>query len=148
MPGRLEVTIPDKNSFYSLYSDGLLLRKTYISEIKSTVIEYAPEAVIVLYYTYPTHRTACLIRNSAVHPQMSLPGLSSKVCQLFTVSASRVDKLKRAIGFFHSNFNNAFLMDDGFYIRLHFILRQRGKINYTVLRELAGKTGEKYAHTL
>ncbi|MCL2381228.1 MAG: hypothetical protein FWC64_06500 [Treponema sp.] len=146
----LEVTIPDKNSFYSLYSAGLLSRKTYVREIKSTVIEYARNSVIVLYYTYPTHRHACLVRDAPSPPanMAFLPGLSKKVSLIFSVHASRVDKLKRAIGFLHSNFNNAFSRDDGFYVRLHFILRQRGKLNYTALRELAGQTGEHYAHTL
>ena len=77
MAETLEVTIPDKNSFYSIYSDGLLTRKTYISELKSTVIEYAYNAILVLYYTYPTHREACLIRNASSHSSyVSLPGLS------------------------------------------------------------------------
>jgi len=141
MPEHLEVTIPDTNAFYSLYADGLLARKTYIGELRSTVIEYAHNAAIVLYYTYPTHRTACLVRNSdaSTFPLVSLPGLSRKVSLVFSVNASRVDKLKRAIGFLHSNFNNAFSHNDGFYIRLYCILRQRGKLNYTALRELAVK---------
>jgi len=148
MSGHLEVTIPDTNSFYTLYSDGLLMRKTYIQEISSTVIEYAPGAVVALYYTYPTHRTACVVRNAAsTTPLVLLPGLSGKVSLLFTVNASRVDKLKRAIGFFNANFGGAFMYNDGFYIRLHFILRQRGKLNYTALRELAAE-GEHHAYTL
>ena len=145
----LEVTIPEENPFYSLYSDGLLARKTYVRELKSTVIEYAHNSVLALYYTYPTHREACMIRNaSSSFPYVSLPGLSQKVSLIFSVSTSKVDKLKRAIGFIHSNFGNAFSKDDGFYIRLHFILRQKGKLNYTALRELALGQGEHHAYTL
>ena len=145
----LEVAIPDRNSFYSLYSDGLLSRKTYVGESKSTVIEYAHNAVLALYYTYPTRRVACLIRNApSPSPSVSLPGLSRKVSLIFSVSASRVDKLKRAIGFIHCNFGNVFSRGDGFYIRLHFILRQKGKLNYTALRELASGQGEHHAYTL
>ena len=133
----ITVTIPDKNSFYSLYSDGLLRRKTYVRELKSTLIEYSHNAVIALYYTYPTHREGCLVRCvSSPHPA-ALPGLSSPVHLLFSVHASRLDKLKRAIGFVHNNSGSAFSRDDGFYIRLNFILRQRGKLNYTALRKLA-----------
>lgn len=145
----LEVTIPDESSFYSLYSDGLLARKTYVREQKSTVIEYAPNAVLALYYTYPTYREACLVRNaSSSFPLVSLPGLSQKVSLIFSVNASRVDKLKRAISFIHSNFGNFFSKDDGFYIRLHFILRQKGKINYMALRELSTEQGVHHADTL
>ena len=149
MAKHLEVTIPDRNAFYSIYADGLLRRKTYIRELKSTVIEYGHNAVIVLYYTYPTHREACLVRNAAASSSpVLLPGVSQKVSLLFSVQASRVDKLKRAIGFLHSNYHNAFSHDDGFYIRLHFILRQRGKLNYTALRELVVKKGTHHADTL
>jgi len=144
---RLEITIPDKNSFYSLYSDGLLLRKTYLTEIRSTLIEYPPGAVVVLYYTYPTHREACVIRNAPSPNAVLLPSLSCKVLLLFSVHASRVDKLRRAIGFLHTHFGNAFLFDDAFYIRLNYILRQRGKLNYTALRKLA-EAGEHYAGTV
>ena len=147
MAGHLIVTIPDKNSFYTLYSDGLLLRKTYVRESRSTLIEYDHNAVVVLYYTYPTHREACLVRNAASPASVLLPGLSQKVSLVFSVHASRVDKLKRAIGFLHSNFGNAFTWDDGFYIRLYYILRQRGKLNYMAMRELALK-GDRYAHTM
>ena len=148
MQERLQVTIPDKNSFYSLYSDGLLSRKTYFAESRSTVIEYAPGSVVALYYTYPARREACLARFCPEGPQAALPGLSQKVRLLFSVGASRVDKLKRAIGFLQANCGGAFSFDDGFYIRLCFILRQRGKLNIIALRGLAGASGENHAHTL
>jgi hypothetical protein len=137
MPGILTVSIPDKNAFYSLYSDGLFLRKTYARASKSTLIEYADNAVAVLYYSYPTHREACVIRNAPSESPAMLPGLSKRVSLLFGVQASRVDKLRRAVGFLHQNFGNAFSFDDGFYLRLSFLLRARGKLNYAALRELA-----------
>lgn len=135
---KLVVTIPDENAFYSLYSDGLLVRKTYVRESRSTLIEYDSDAVVVLYYTYPTHREACLVRNTFFQGDgTSLPGLSRKVSLIFSVEASRVDKLKRAIAFLSENFDNAFSRNDAFYIRLLFLLRARGKLNYLALRELA-----------
>lgn len=135
----LVVTIPDKASFYSLYSDGLLVRKTYVREMESTLIEYAHDAAVLLYYTYPTHREACLVRNSFSPSSVILPGLSKKVSLLFSVNASRVDKTRRVFGFLNSNYKNAFSFNDGFYIRLSFLIRQRGKINYMALKEIAGK---------
>jgi hypothetical protein len=145
MPGRLTVAIPDKNAFYSLYSDGLFLRKTYARESASTLIEYDENAVCVLYYTYPTHREACVIRNAASSEPASLPGLSKKTSLIFSVQASKVDKLRRAVGFLHKKFGNAFNFDDGFYIRLSFLLRMRGKLNYPALRELAGQARSQAA---
>ena len=139
MPERLTVTIPDKNNFYSLYADGLLLRKTYIRETEATIIEYDHNAVVALYYTYPTYREACVVRNASLSHSLVLPGLSKSVVVLFSVHASQVDKLKRSIGFIHSNYGNAFSRDDGFYIRLSFIIRQRGKIDYIALRHLCEK---------
>jgi hypothetical protein len=141
MKNHLEVTIPDFNSFYTLYSDGKHTWKTYDRLKKHTLIYYPPQAVVILYYTYITYREACVIRN--VHDEnnktncVMLPGLSKKVSVLFRARASRVDKLKRAAGWLNKHSAGAFSHDDGFYIRLACILEQRGKINYPALSKLA-----------
>jgi hypothetical protein len=132
----LTVTIPDKNNFYSLYADGLFFRKVYVREAEQTRVIFGRDAVLVLYYTYPTHREACVVRNSP--GSLRLPGLSKGVSLLCSVHASGVDKLRRAVGFLNVNCGGAYAFDDGFYIRLGFILSQRGKINYPALCKLAG----------
>jgi hypothetical protein len=67
-----------------------------------------------------------------------LPGLSKKVLRLFTVKASRIDKLKRAAGWLNMHsFAGAHGFDDGFYTRLVYLLEQRGKINYAALGRLS-----------
>jgi hypothetical protein len=135
------VTIPDRNAFYSLYAHGGHEWKTYDKAQKAAVLHYPPGAVAALYYSYPTHREACVIRNTDAGPDLdavTLPGLSKKVSLLFRVQASRVDKLKRAIARLDKHSGGAFRFDDGFYIRLFFLLRQRGKINYPAIEKLAG----------
>ena len=132
----LIVTILDCPHFYSLYADGVYARKTYSNEAAGTLIAYPANAVLALYYTYPSHRAASVIRNTpdGVH---ALPGLSKKVTTLFTVHASKVDKLRRALAFLNTHADGAFGFDDGFYTRLYFILCGRGKIDYFSLRSLA-----------
>ncbi len=137
MKNHLCVTIPDHNSFYTLYSDGNLAYKTYDRSEKHTLIYYAAGAVVILYYTYITYREACVIRNIQNDDGVPLPGLSKKVNVLFRVRASRVDKLKRAAGWLNKHSAGAFAHDDGFYIRLFYILEQREKINYPALSKLA-----------
>jgi len=137
LKNHLEVTVPDYNSFYSLYSDGNHSWKTYDRLEKHTLIYYAPGSVVFLYYTYITYREACVIRYIRDENGVWLPGLSKKVSLLFRVRASRVDKLKRAAGWLKKHSAGAFAHDDGFYIRLSYILERRGKINYTALGKLA-----------
>jgi hypothetical protein len=132
----LVVTIPDKNNFYSLYADGLFIRKSYIKDLEVTRIFYDQNQVVFLFYTYPTHREACAVRNTPAGSRW-FPGLSKPVSLLFSVHASRVDKLRRAVGFLNTHEGGAYSWDDGFYIRLLFILSRRGGINYFSLRRLA-----------
>jgi hypothetical protein len=139
----LEITIPDHNSFYTLYAEGRHSWKTYDKQKKHTLIYYPPNAVIILYYTYVTYREACVIRNSRNEKpvnSLALPGLSKKITVLFRVRASRVDKLKRAVGWLNSHRAGSFIYDDGFYTRLGYLLEQRGKLNYAALSELAANT--------
>lgn len=135
----LLITIPDHNAFYSLYADGPHVWKTYDQAGKTTTLCYPPGSAVALYYTYPNHREACVIRNLPdVSGAVPLPGLSRRVSILCGVRASKVDKLRRAVGFLRAR-GIAFALPDGFYIRLRFILDQRGPLNYTALRKLAAE---------
>ena len=129
----LDIVIPDKNSFFTLFAHGEHLRKVYLKDKGVTTLSYLENSVVYLFYTYPTHRVACVIRNNS--GQSSLPGLSKNVSLLFSVHASKVDKLHRAFSFLNRR-GVAFTLPDDFYLRLFFILSQRGKINYGALREL------------
>ena len=136
LPGELVVTIPDTNAYYSLYADGLYGRKTYLKESGVTLLAYPPGEAVFLYYTYPTLRAASLIRHEA--GGAALPGLSAPVRLLFTVHASRVDKLKRAVAFLNKHSRiGAYRLSDAFYTRLYFIVSKRGKLSYPALRRLA-----------
>jgi hypothetical protein len=134
-PDELVIVIPDKSNFYSLYADGFFSRKTYVKDTGESYFAYSPGSVIFLYYTYPTHRAASAVR--FVSGGASLPGLSKKVNLLFTVHASKVDKLKRAVSFLNKNAGGAYRFGDDFYTRLYFILEKKGKLNYPALRNLA-----------
>ncbi|MDR2864331.1 MAG: hypothetical protein LBV68_01815 [Spirochaetaceae bacterium] len=136
----LKITIPDNNNYYSLYADGVCEKREYIKESGITRFTYREGAAIFLYYTYPAHREVCLIRNVSVPLSgtlIFLPSLSNKVEQLFSLSASGVDKTKRAAGFLHKHYGSAHDWSDDFYIRLYFLLRKGGKINYFALEKLA-----------
>jgi len=135
LPDELVIVIPDESNFYSLYADGIFTRKTYVKDTGASYFAYSPGAVIFLYYTYPTHRAASAIRY--VPGEASLPGLSKKVSLLFTVHASKVDKLKRAVGYLNKNAKGAYRFTDDFYTRLYFVLEKKGRLNYLALRNLA-----------
>ena len=138
LSGEVVASILDKPQFYSLYADGVYARKAYLKDAGVTLIAYPPEAALALYYTYPNHRAACVVRNTP-GAAATLPGLSKPVRVLFTVHASLVDKLRRAMAFLgeHSD-GGAFGFDDGFYTRLYFVITKRGKLDYFSLRNLAG----------
>jgi len=137
MKNHLEITVPDHNMFYSLYADGNYSWKTYDRLKKHALLYYPPEAAVFLFYTYPTYREACVIRNSQGGAGVMLPGLSKKVSVLLRARASRVDKLKRAAAWLNRHTAGACSHGDGFYARLACLIGQRGKLNYAALGMLA-----------
>lgn len=137
MKNHLEISIHDHNAFYNLYSDGNHSWKTYDKKRQTTLLYYPPGSVILLYYTYRTYREALLIRFERIENGIYLPGLSKKVKLLFRATASRVDKTRRAIGWLKAHTKDAFINSDDFYIRLSYIIEQKGKINYFALKKLA-----------
>jgi len=141
MKNHLEITIPDSSAFCTLYSDGNHSWKTYDRQKKRTLLYYPPGAAVILYYTYPAYREACVIRNCQNDAGVMLPGLSKKVSVLFRVRASRVDKLKRAAAWLNKHSSGAYAHDDGFYSRLVYVLEQHGKLNYAALGKLAESSG-------
>jgi len=146
---QLEITIPDYNSFYTLYADGKHSWKTYDRQKKAALLYYPPGAAVLLYYTYRTYREACVIRNSDSEDGIILPGLSKKVTRIFRVQASRVDKLKRAAFYLNEHSGaGAYGHDDGFYVRLGCLLEQRGKLNYVALRNLFEKSLKENQYSL
>ena len=144
LPGELIILIPDKAVFYSLYADGIFSRKTYQKDSGESFFAYDQGAVVFLFYTYPTHRAASVIRN--IPGSAAFPGLSKRVKLLFTVHASKVDKLRRSIGFLNKNSSDAYHFDDDFYTRLYFLLQQPGRLNYLSLKKLASKCETERIH--
>jgi hypothetical protein len=130
----LIITIPERPPFYSLFAEGPFLYKVFERDTRATRLFYRENEIVILYYTYPTHREACVIRNTP--SGVPLPGLSKKVTVLFGVRASKVDKLRRAAGFLKKHASASLAFPDSFYIRLYFIILARGKLKYPALREL------------
>ena len=131
----LEVTIQKKPKFFSLYADGH--EETMLQTNTSSVLLYPPDAVLFLYYTFPTHRRVYCIRNNLAGCVSELPGLSHSVTILFKQFASRVDKTKKAISYLREHYpKDVFSFDDGLYIRLDVLLQVKGKLNYSELEAL------------
>jgi len=137
LENELVVIIPDNPRFFSLFADGLYSRKVYFKETGETYLSFPEGSVVFLFYTYPNHRAVSCIRN--VPGKAELPGLSKKVSLLFNAHASKVDKLKRAIGHLNKHAGGAYQYGDDFYLRLYLVLQQKGKLNYIALRNVAGR---------
>lgn len=137
MRNNLVIIIPTRPRFYSLYADGKLARKAFVREEDATRLFYNADDVIALFYTYPSFRAAHIVRN--IPGGREFPGLSHNVSELCAFRASRVDKLRRALGYLDTHFKSAFDFPDAFYIRLAFLIETRGKLNYIALDTLAQK---------
>lgn len=126
----LHIHIPEKNTFYSLYADGVYSEKKVAFD--GTAFTYFPEELVFLYYTYPAHRRAFAVRyNNSAKDTVLLPGLSERVSVLIRCHASKVDKLKKSISFLTAHFTQSpFSLPDEFYVRLHFIIQQQGNVDY------------------
>jgi hypothetical protein len=134
----LLIIIPGDPPFYSLYAAGNPLRKVFVKDVAASYLYYAQNAVVALFYTYPSFRAAHIVRNVPAG-KCSFPGLTKKVAPLCSFRASRVDKLRRALGRLGARFNSAFDFPDAFYLRLAFLIEARGKLNYIALDSLARK---------
>lgn len=135
IPGELTVTVRDSRSFYSLFADGPFLRKYFVRETNTTYLAYGKDALLALYYTYPSHRAAALVRNDQA--LCAFPGLSKKIRPLLCVRASKTDKLRRALARLGERHGGAFSFSDSFYLRLAFLLEKKGKLDFSALDSLA-----------
>jgi len=136
----LKVHIPAEKQFYSLYTDGCYVNKK--TDDTETTCTYLPNSVLFLYYTYPSHRRAYIVRYLPDKTNtILLPSLDQPVKIISRCHASKVDKLKKTAGFLNEYYQNAFNFSDSFYLRLHFIIQQRGKINYEAIRIVLKELG-------
>lgn len=134
------VLVPQKDRFYTLYSDGPYVDKTTNEE--GTLFTYLENSILFLYYTYPTHRRAYAVRCSSAGTTI-LPGLSFPVNVLIRVHASKVDKLKKSVSFLVAHYQKPYDFSDAFYTRLHFIIQEKGKINYEKIKILTECLGSR-----
>ena len=135
MPENLFISIPQTPRYYSLDVYGEHSSK--ISKSKSVVYTFPPYAAIFLFFRYQNTRISTLIRN--VPGDYHFIGFSRKVKSLFTVNASRVDKLKLAIDCLNKYCQGAYHFTDDQYLRLYAVLKKPGKLNLPALSSLFKK---------
>jgi hypothetical protein len=62
---------------------------------------------------------------------------------IFKNTASHVDKTRRAFGHIREHYGNPFIFSDDFYLRLDFLIKQKGKIKYSLIDMLVNKYVKK-----
>lgn len=130
----LHVLIPHKeNNFYTLYVSGCYGAKTPISD--GTDFSFISGSLLVLYYTYPAHRRAYIVRFTE-NGKTELPGLSEPIHKIICVYASKVDKLKKSLSYIQEHYEFLFSLPDIFFVRLERVIQRKGKLNYDALRSL------------
>ncbi len=135
----LQIYIPKDPHFFSLYADGK--EETLVQTNSASVLYYPPDAIVFLYYTYPTHRRVYCIRNAERQRMNDLPCTSLPVAILFKQFASRVDKTKKAVSYIREHYPEiSFSQPDSFYSRLDILLLAKGKLDYSLLDELIKRT--------
>jgi hypothetical protein len=90
----LSVHIP-KDSFFTLYAKGKIEYKQTVDEL-GTFIRF--DGVVVLFYKYPHHRRAYIVRNSEElrnYPSLTLPNVKQQVGIIYRAKGRRVDILRR-----------------------------------------------------
>jgi hypothetical protein len=89
----LNVHIP-REGFFTLYARGKIERKSGVED-RGTFIRF--QGVVILFYTYPHHRRAYIVRNSAElnsYPAMELPNVKHPVGIIYRALGRRIDILR------------------------------------------------------
>ena len=135
MENLLHVLIPQREqSFYTLYVYGAYGGKREVPD--GTDFDFISNSLLVLYYTYPAHRRAYIVRFTAGGNNIELPGLSRPVKKIICVYASKVDKLKKALSYIGEHYFSPLILPDLFYVRLERLLLRKGKIDYPAIKNL------------
>jgi hypothetical protein len=91
----LTVHIPE-HSFFTLYARGSILGKRTVKGL-GTFIRF--EGVVLLYYKYPHHRRAYIVRSCdelLYYPPVSLPNIKQKAGVILRAKGRRIDMLRQA----------------------------------------------------
>jgi hypothetical protein len=89
----LNVHIP-KDSFFTLYAKGKIEYKQTVDDL-GTFIRF--DGVVILFYKYPHHRRAYIVRNIEElrnYPSITLPNVKQKVGVIYRAKGRRVDILR------------------------------------------------------
>jgi hypothetical protein len=90
----LNVHIP-KDSFFTLYAKGKIEYKQTVDDL-GTFIRF--DGVAILFYQYPHHRRAYIVRNIEElrnYPAITLPNVKQHVGVIYRAKGRRVDILRR-----------------------------------------------------
>jgi hypothetical protein len=91
----LQAFIP-KRSFFTLYARGCIQAKHTVNSL-GTFIRF--DGTVLLYYKYPHHRRAYIVRSHdelAHYPAVSLPNVKPRVGVLFRAKGRKIDILRQA----------------------------------------------------
>jgi hypothetical protein len=90
----LTVHIPER-SFFTLYARGNILGKRTVNGL-GTFIRF--QGVVLLYYKYPHHRRAYMVRSRdelSHYPALSLPNIRQEVGVILRAKGRRIDILRQ-----------------------------------------------------
>lgn len=137
----LGIKIYDKPEYFSLYCDGLDAVQN--REKDSSIFLYPNNAIIFLFYTYPSHRRVYCVKNCNSSLMYELPNVNRKTTILFKQFASKVDKTKKAVSFIKEHYPKyVYKYSDVFYYKLDIIIKEKGKLDYYVLDALCKRSIE------
>jgi hypothetical protein len=91
----LQALIP-KRSFFTLYARGSIQAKHTVNSLGTYILF---EGVVLLYYKYPHHRRAYIVRSHeelAHYPAIFLPNVKQPVGVLLRAKGRRIDLLRQA----------------------------------------------------
>jgi hypothetical protein len=142
----MNVHIPErKKTRYSLYAKGMITSKTTIPDL-GTFISF--NGVVILFYSYPRHRRAYIVRSINEikhHESCKLPGVKDSVGVLYEARGRKFDVLRKV--YYHLekiNGPEVYLFNTLFWQKIGCLLDY--KMRFKERKIAAGEYKRKYTH--
>jgi len=127
------VDVPYQNQLpYSLFAKGSLIDIPHIDKDGKYVhFKFRGGTVFVLFYTFKSFRRAYVVtgfQNENDGEAINLPGVSEKLCLIFTAGGRKIDELKRVLYILTEEQNDehkAFSLPLIFWYRLSALIQQK-----------------------
>lgn len=142
----LNVHIPVRGTTrYSLYAKGMIISKTTVPEL-GTFIGF--EGVVILFYSYPRHRRAYIVRSTNElkhHRSCILPGVKTRVGVLYEARGRKIDILRKVYYNLEKiNGPDVYLFNTLFWQKIGCLLDY--KMRFKEWKISAGEYKRKYTH--